>query len=130
MAPYNEDLEVDPYERCCLCEDLEGFDSDQCEDCKGSGTYITRYNPQSKWDYHGPIDGEWDITVDELPERSTYAILSPEGAGKQTADLVGSGSLGTSSQIGPRHSVGSARSTSQPEADRFCATTTSEQPSE
>ena len=79
MAPYSEHLDVDPYERPCWCVEWDDFDSDDCEDCEGSGTVLTTNNPNGKWDYYMPINGMWDISVDDLPDRETYAILSPEG---------------------------------------------------
>ena len=80
MAPYDECLRVAPYMVPCWCIDDENYGgTDGCEDCHGSGNAITTSNPLSKWDYYIPLEGKLCITVDDLPDKVTNAILSPEG---------------------------------------------------
>ena len=48
----------------------------------------TTCNPLGKWDCHGSIDGGWDFSIEELPERATFAILSPEGGWQEKGRLL------------------------------------------
>ena len=36
----------------------------ECEDCNGTGTYETTYNPKSKWDWY-TVGGRWSGTLDD-----------------------------------------------------------------
>lgn len=64
-----------------------------CDTCAGSGTYLSTYNPQSKWDWYS-IGGRWNddlidgnrAPVAELISRAEqddvytfYALVTPEG---------------------------------------------------
>lgn len=80
---------------------------EDCEDCHGTGTRVTQYNPNSKWDWWR-VGGRWDgdikknpqssengfnfgsqhetlennlVTTEELLENGivSYAIVTPEG---------------------------------------------------
>jgi hypothetical protein len=67
LAPFNENIEVPEYQRPCSCigRDKESPDPD-CEECHGSGTHPSQYNPDSKWDWY-QIGGRWDGVICKLP---------------------------------------------------------------
>jgi|MudIll2142460700_1097286.scaffolds.fasta_scaffold49250_4 hypothetical protein len=73
LAPYDENIVVDEYDEPCYCRKFKMQDgkmvlrmSDEveevnpdCEECHGTGTRKTTYNPKSKWDWYR-IGGRWD----------------------------------------------------------------------
>jgi len=86
MAPYDENTEVEPYDRPCYCIKDEVPNPD-CEQCDGKGKYQTSYNPKSKWDYYlegGRWNGAWHgsnrSVVSDIPAGwSPYAAVTPDG---------------------------------------------------
>lgn len=105
LAPFDEDIDVTPYNQDCYCitrsadaraeaaygkswkdlgdefrkskqpdekwnaftaplreleatERAKGIPKPDCDDCKGSGTVETTYNPKSKWDWYD-LGGRW-----------------------------------------------------------------------
>jgi hypothetical protein len=81
IAPYlakkEEVLAADP--------EKDAFEKD-CDDCKGTGTYKSTYNPKSKWDWY-VVGGRWNNTlpngknisaVSELNGHETFALLVPD----------------------------------------------------
>jgi len=59
----------------------------ECSECKGTGVYLSTYNPNSKWDWW-VIGGRWDdgeernvTTVDEILENGIcpFAVVLPDG---------------------------------------------------
>ena len=60
---------------------------DTCEDCNGTGTYQSTYNPNSQWDYHslgggwnGDLPGKRNIApVKEIGGYRPFAFLTPKG---------------------------------------------------
>ena len=72
MAPYNENMEVPPYEVDCDCnwllkrDENDEIERDEngvgirvyfdhpkdCSDCHGSGKRTSTYNPESRWDWY------------------------------------------------------------------------------
>lgn len=88
MSMYDENLKVPPYAVECSCRlydadwrrrDEPGPAHAECEDCHGSGTHETTYNPQSKWDYYLPYDDPRGGWKDHVVGEKTYAVLTPEG---------------------------------------------------
>lgn len=72
LAPYSENLEVEPYKRGCFCQEEWGRkyfaeNGRTCEECGGTGVETVTYNPQSKWDWFR-IGGRWDGVVCRLEE--------------------------------------------------------------
>ncbi len=51
MAPYSDELEVEPYETECYCVGEDGAANPSCERCNGSGMMMTTCNPQGKWEW-------------------------------------------------------------------------------
>jgi|SRR5262245_23272372 len=59
-----------------------------CQECKGTGTYISTYNPESRWDWW-TMDGRWEgwdggkqyvVEVPKLPaDWDVWAILTKNG---------------------------------------------------
>lgn len=80
LAPFNEYLEVDEYEASCWCVG-GGIADPECPDCNGTGTYLTTYNPKSKWDW-GEIGGRWDgyITQIDTDDRQLEALKNNTAA--------------------------------------------------
>ena len=81
LSPYDEALEVEPYETDCeYCE----YADEICEDCEGAGVRMTSFNPQAKWDY-------WtEETLGHTPsawQEATYAIVVPEGGWLDRGDV-------------------------------------------
>lgn len=86
LAPYDENTRVEPYPEPCSCA-RAGTPDAACEDCAGTGTAQSTYNPLSKWDWweiggrwSGAINGSDVAPVRTLPEGySTFALVTPEG---------------------------------------------------
>lgn len=64
LAPYDENISVDPYCETCWCVDYvgsKGKADPKCIECEGTGEHQTTYNPMSKWDWWvigGRFDGK------------------------------------------------------------------------
>ena len=75
LAPFDENWETPPRPEDCYCKNEEGVKTyksgstvdwgregepaPDCEDCEGSGTSVTTYNPKSKWDWY-VVGGRWE----------------------------------------------------------------------
>ncbi len=66
LAPFDENWQAPPRPEDCWCKDkYDGSTwtkiepASDCEDCEGSGTRVTTYNPASKWDWY-VIGGRWE----------------------------------------------------------------------
>ena len=66
LAPFDENWQAPPRPEDCWCK--EKYDgstwtkvepASDCEDCEGSGTRVTTYNPASKWDWY-QVGGRWE----------------------------------------------------------------------
>ena len=68
LAPFDENWKAPPRPEDCWCR--EQYDKStsswskveptpDCEDCNGSGTKVTTYNPASKWDWY-QVGGRWE----------------------------------------------------------------------
>lgn len=68
-APYDENIEVPPYEHVCYCVEDDAPDP-ECYDCHGEGVVDSTYNPKSKWDWY-QIGGRWSglFAQDYDPEK-------------------------------------------------------------
>lgn len=63
LAAFNMDLEVKPYLKTCFCNDIDGQLSTKqpeqdCEDCNGTGTYLSKDNPLGMYDWY-VLGGRW-----------------------------------------------------------------------
>lgn len=91
MAPYHNEFEVREYETDCKCDfGKDGFDPN-CEDCGGTGKYLTTWNPMSKFDGYAiwdsahvlrnaskdPADWEEEETFDEDTPADDEAAVAP-----------------------------------------------------
>lgn len=54
LAAYDETIEVPPYPQPCWCKGSNAT----CDECHGTGTYMSTYNPKSKWDWY-EVGGRW-----------------------------------------------------------------------
>ena len=88
IAAYDENEQVEAYERVCPCARSELLDTPSCTQCKGTGIYMSTYNPQSRWDWwvvggrwEGMFDGEKDIDLVRNIKREEVAshIVTPDG---------------------------------------------------
>ena len=68
LAPYDEGRAVEPYDAECSCRGREA----DCEECHGSGTYISTYNPESKWDWY-VVGGRWTGVLGDIDPRRNHA---------------------------------------------------------
>lgn len=71
----------------------------ECEECKGTGTYESTYNPKSKWHWY-EIGGRWDGWVTDKPGDNVvevqqfldsglipFAILTPDGEWHEEGEM-------------------------------------------
>ena len=99
LAPFDENLEAPPRQEDCWCKDkynkatstwAKVEPTPDCEDCNGSGTRVTTYNPESKWDWY-QIGGRWEgelpdniFQLKDLPaDFTTHAFITPHWEWKQ-----------------------------------------------
>ena len=73
LAPFDENWKAPPRPEDCYCLEMDasqhtksgtdwgkaGEAMTDCEDCNGSGTSVTTYNPESKWDWY-QVGGRWE----------------------------------------------------------------------
>lgn len=57
LAPYSEEIEVDPYQETCYCVGTPMQGDPSCG-CRGGQLLTSTYNPKSKWDWYS-IGGRW-----------------------------------------------------------------------
>jgi hypothetical protein len=72
---------------------LKDMPATDCEDCNGTGEYLSQYNPQSKWDWY-QVGGRWDSALasnckalsgnvaragDVCGKYRPFAIITPDG---------------------------------------------------
>ena len=64
LAPYCEEIDVEPYKLpCLLCGCNNGYKAKaDCPECQGTGEATTTYNPDSKWDWY-TVGGRWSAYV-------------------------------------------------------------------
>jgi hypothetical protein len=92
IAAYDENEQVDPYERACACTRTELIDTQTCTQCNGTGIYESTYNPLSRWDwyvvggrcsgaFHEGTANETDIELVRNLERDAISshIVTPDG---------------------------------------------------
>ncbi|MDX1934004.1 MAG: hypothetical protein SFU56_15495 [Capsulimonadales bacterium] len=99
LLPYSEHLAVAPYESTCSCCDDPGEVPDPaCEDCAGTGRYITTVNPESKWDWWqigGRFTGFWvadyDPEKDPRNQEPCYNCNGPNARYEQASCLTCNG---------------------------------------
>ena len=85
MAPYDDAFEVEEYETECDCIGHRPAPDPDCEDCGGSGKYLTTFNPMAKLDGYTIADyqhvlqaaatkpSEW---ANDYEDRTGMAFLS------------------------------------------------------
>lgn len=61
LAPYDENITVEPYKDECYCYNKEKGARPDCDECHGTGTRMSTYNPRSKWDWYS-LGGRWKGT--------------------------------------------------------------------
>jgi hypothetical protein len=89
MEAYHNEFEVEEYETDCYCDSGKDAFDPNCEDCRGTGKYLTTWNPMSKFDWYAiwdsahvlrnaskdPSDWEEEETFDDdIPEDEETAI--------------------------------------------------------
>ena len=89
MAPFDENIEVEPYDVDCWCCTNSHIKEDgvhcycrrgdHCDECNDTRVVKTNYNPRSKWDYYRPIEDSWHfVPMEESPTLVTYSLLLPD----------------------------------------------------
>jgi hypothetical protein len=58
MTPYHNEFEVEEYETECDCNWQREAPNPDCEDCGGTGKYLTTFNPMAKLDGYTVADHE------------------------------------------------------------------------
>lgn len=91
LAPYNEDITVEPYITDCWCLNDDEAKED-CSTCDGLGKRATNYNPDSKWDWY-QLGGRWEgyclLTKDgKTPDIAKLEDIDFEGLVKRTTDKI------------------------------------------
>jgi hypothetical protein len=95
LAPYDENLEVEPRKEPCWCMQQSFIPINECEDCRGTGQSTTTRNPKSKWDWWTE-GGRWDdwadgrvvVPVSEAAGRQTpFAIVTPDGEWRERGEM-------------------------------------------
>ena len=93
MTPFNNDFEVEEYETECYCNLGSEAPDPDCEECGGTGTHLTTWNPMSNFDGYAiwdsqhvlpnasknPSDWADEVVVDgDIPDNYDYqAAIAP-----------------------------------------------------
>jgi hypothetical protein len=88
MAPFDEEMSVEPYERPCWCtEERASIKTPDCDECDHTGIETTTYNPHSKWDWFVRADDDDSRYKDFNPGEPTYALVLPDEGWQARGDL-------------------------------------------
>jgi hypothetical protein len=68
LAPFDESLEMQPYEVDCYCL-KDGKPDESCSKCHGKGVRMTTCSPNAKWDWW-VVGGRWSGTIQNEPTHS------------------------------------------------------------